>query len=75
MEALSPAIRREIENRVPEAIERGALIQLNRDDGGVTLLQCDLTCESGHVEGTDRDGSWIELPYSRIKGVSIAPKS
>jgi hypothetical protein len=59
---------------VPEAIERGALIQLNRDDGGVTLLQCDLTCESGHIEGTDRDGRWVELPYSRIKGVSIAPK-
>ena len=74
MEALSTAIRREIENRLPEAIDRDALIQLNRDDGGIVLLQCDLTCETDHVEGTDRDGSWVELPYSKIKGVSIAPK-
>jgi hypothetical protein len=67
-------IRREIENRLPEAVESGALIQLSRDDGEVVLLQCDLTCETDHVEGTDRDGSWVEVPYSAIKAVSLAPK-
>jgi hypothetical protein len=73
-EALSLEIRREIENRLPEAVERGALIQLSRADGGAVLLQCDLTCETDHVEGTDCDGQWVEVPYSQIKGVSIAPK-
>jgi hypothetical protein len=72
--AMLPEIRREIENRLPEAINRDALIQLNRDDGGIVLLQCDLTCETDRVEGTDRDGAWVEVPYSAIKGVSIAPK-
>jgi len=73
-EALLSDIRRQIENRIAEAIERGTLIQFNRADGGVTLLQCDLTCETDRVQGTDRDGQWIEIPYSVIKAVSIAPK-
>ena len=66
-------IRREIENRLAEAAD-GALIQLNRADGDVVLLQGDLTCETDHVEGTDRDGHWVEVPYSAIKTVSLAPK-
>jgi hypothetical protein len=74
MTALALEIRREIENRLPEAAGQSALIQLNRDDGSLVLLQCDLTCETDHVEGTDRDGQWVEVPYSAIKTVSIAPK-
>jgi hypothetical protein len=66
-------IRREIENRLMEAAD-GAFIQLNREDGGVVLLQSDLTCESDHVEGTDRDGNWVEVPYAAIKAVSLALK-
>jgi hypothetical protein len=67
-------IRREIENRLIEADARGALIQLSREDGNVVLMQCDLTCETDHVEGTDRDGRWVEVPYAQIKTVSLAPK-
>jgi hypothetical protein len=67
-------IRREIENRLIEADARGALIQLSREDGNVVLMQCDLTCETDHVEGTDRDGQWVEVPYADIKTVSLAPK-
>ena len=67
-------IRREIENRLAEAAERRAFIQLSREDGGVVLLQGDLTCETDHVEGTDRDGQWVEVPYSAIRAVSLALK-
>jgi hypothetical protein len=67
-------IRREIENRLAEASERGALIQLSREDGNVVLMQCDLTCGINHVEGTDRDGRWTEVPYTEIKMVSLAPR-
>jgi len=74
MNAMPLAIRREIENRLSEAMEQSALIQLSRDDGNVVLLQCDLTCESDHVEGTDRDGQWVEVPYSDIKAISLAPR-
>ena len=74
MNGMLLAIRREIENRLGEAVAHSALIQLSRDDGNVVLLQCDLTCESDHVEGTDRDGQWVEVPYSDIKAVSLAPK-
>jgi hypothetical protein len=66
-------IRREIENRLAQAAD-GALIQLNREDGDVVLMRGDLTCETDHVEGTDRDGNWVEVPYSAIKAVSLAPK-
>jgi hypothetical protein len=72
--AVLAEIRREIENRLPEALESGALIQLSRDDGNVVLVQCDLTCETDHVEGTDRDGRWVEVPYAEIKAVSLAPR-
>jgi hypothetical protein len=74
MAALVLEIRREIENRLPEAIGQNALIQLNSADGSLVLLQCDLTCETDHVKGTGRDGQWIEVPYSQIKTVSIAPR-
>lgn len=74
MTVLALEIRREIENRLPEAVDRDALIQLNRADGGLVLLQCDLTCETDHVEGTDRDGRWVEVPYAEIKTVSLAMK-
>jgi hypothetical protein len=74
MNAMPLEIRREIENRLSQAVEQSALIQLNRDDGSLVLLQCDLTCESDHIEGTDRDGRWVEVPYSAIKAVSLAPK-
>jgi hypothetical protein len=73
-EALSLEIRREIENRLPQAAEHNALIRFERENDTAVLLQCDLTCETDHVEGTDRDGQWVELPYSQIKSVSIAPK-
>ncbi|HVV80822.1 MAG TPA: hypothetical protein VHD59_14610 [Pseudolabrys sp.] len=66
-------IRREIENRLAEAAN-GGFIQLSREDGDVVLMQSDLTCETDHVEGTDRDGNWVEVPYSAIKAVSLAPK-
>jgi hypothetical protein len=66
-------IRREIENRLAEAAG-GGFIQLNRDDGNIVLMQADLTCETDHVEGTDSDGRWVEVPYSAIKAVSLAPK-
>jgi hypothetical protein len=66
-------IRREIENRLMEAAD-GAFIQLSREDGDVVLLQADLTCETDHVEGTDRDGRWVEVPYAAIKAVSLAVK-
>jgi hypothetical protein len=71
---LSPEIRREIENRLNEASGGDMLIQLSREDGDVVLLQGDLTCETEHVEGTDRNGNWVEVPYSAIKTVSLAPK-
>jgi hypothetical protein len=74
MNAMPLEIRREIENRLPQALAQSALIQLSRDDGNVVLLQCDLTCETDHVEGTDRDGEWVEVAYSDIKAVSLAPK-
>ena len=74
MNAMPLEIRREIENRLSEAVAQSALIQLNRDDGNVVLLQCDLTCATDHVEGTNRDGEWIEVPYSDIRAVSLAPK-
>ena len=74
MNAMPLEIRREIENRLPQAVAQSALIQLNRDDGSLVLLQCDLTCESDHIEGTDRDGRWVEVPYSDIKAVSLAPR-
>jgi hypothetical protein len=64
-------IRREIENRLAEAAD-GGFIQLSREDGEVVLLQGDLTCETDHVEGTDRDGNWVEVPYAAIKAVSLA---
>ena len=67
-------VRREIENRLMEAAQGRGFIQLSRDDGHVVLLQSDLTCEIDHVEGTDRDGRWVEVPYSAIKAVSLAPK-
>jgi hypothetical protein len=67
-------IRREIENRLAEAADGRALIQLSREDGNVVLLQGDLTCETDHVEGTDRDGNWVEVPYAAIKAVSLALK-
>jgi hypothetical protein len=74
MMAVIGEIRREIENRLAEASGGDALIQLTREDGNVVLLQADLTCETDHVEGTDRDGTWVEVPYSAIKAVSLAPK-
>jgi len=74
MNAMPLEIRREIENRLTQAVAQSALIQLNREHGGVVLLQCDLTCETDHVEGTNRDGEWVEVPYSDIKAVSLAPK-
>jgi hypothetical protein len=67
-------IRREIENRLAEAADGRALIQLSREDGEVVLLTGDLTCETDHVEGTDRDGNWVEVPYAAIKAVSLALK-
>jgi hypothetical protein len=67
-------IRREIENRLMEAADGRAFIQLSREDGGVVLMQADLTCETDHVEGTDRDGNWVEVPYAAIKAVSLAVK-
>jgi hypothetical protein len=72
--AVIDQIRREIENRLAEAVDSGALIALNRDDGDVVLLQGDLTCQTDHVEGTDRDGQWVEVPYTAIKSVSLAPR-
>ena len=66
-------VRREIENRLAEAAN-GGFIQLSRDDGHVVLMQADLTCETDHVEGTDRDGQWVEVPYAAIKTVSLALK-
>jgi hypothetical protein len=67
-------IRREIENRLAEAADGRALIQLSRADGNVVLLQGDLTCETDHVEGTDHDGNWVEVPYAAIKAVSLASR-
>jgi hypothetical protein len=74
MNAMPLAIRREIENRLSQAVAQSALIQLSRENGNVVLLKCDLTCETDHVEGTDRDGQWVEVPYSDIKAVSLAPR-
>ena len=64
-------IRREIETRLAEAAG-GGFIQLSREDGDVVLMQADLTCETEHVEGTDSDGNWVEVPYAAIKTVSLA---
>jgi hypothetical protein len=67
-------IRREIENRLTEAVERGAWIELTLNGDTSVALQCDLTCETDHVEGTDRDGRWREIPYEEIRRVSVAER-
>ena len=72
--ALVADIRREIENGLATAADRGAWIELVLDDDTSVLLQCDLTCEADRVEGTDRDGRWREISYEAIKAVSIAER-
>jgi hypothetical protein len=72
--SMAMEIRRKIENRLPEALDRHGLIALHRGDGSSVALTCDLVCEVTHVEGTDRDGNWVEVPYDDINDVGIAVK-
>ena len=71
---ITSEIRRKIENALPEALDNHALIALEREDGTFVTLVCDLVCETDHVEGTDRDGNWIEVPYGEISEVRVAAR-
>ena len=70
--AMEMAIRQDIQRSVERAQNASGYIALARTDGGVSILRCDLTCELDCVEGTDRDGRWVSVPYDDIAEVRAA---
>ncbi|MBV9954973.1 MAG: hypothetical protein JOZ70_06955 [Pseudolabrys sp.] len=71
MAAMDIARRQQIQQVLEEALRQDGFIALQREGGHVTTLRCDLICELTHVEGTDRDGAWVSVPYEDIQGVRV----
>ena len=67
----------EIRQKVQTALEAAASaepcrILIKRIDGRDKLMQCDVTCYSDHLEGTDDGGKWISIAFEEIADVTDA---
>ena len=65
------ARRQQIQQVLQEALAQDGFIALLRNGGRMTTLRCDLICELTDVEGTDRDGEWVSVPYDDIESVRV----
>jgi hypothetical protein len=66
------AKRQELQKAAQLATRRNSHVAVMTVDGRLALLQFDLTCYEMHIEGTDRNGAPITIPYSEIKSVSVS---
>jgi hypothetical protein len=67
----------EIRQKVQTALEAAASaeqcrILVKRTDGRDKLMQCDVTCFSDHLEGTDDGGKWVSIAFEEIADVTNA---